>query len=75
MTTRAAPTGPLLGNQYSSPHAQAFGPSPPQQHGIAQPIPDSHVGIIAQGTFAKINRALMPGPVAKIVIRLQQARF
>lgn len=75
MVTKAVPTVSLIGGQYSNPHSQAFAPSPPQQYGKAMPIPNNRVGIVAQQTFAKINRALTPGPIAKIVIKLQQARF
>lgn len=69
------PNTPLIGGQYGAPTAQAFAPSPPQQYGMAQAIPQSNVGITAQRSFTKINRALTPGPIARIVIKLQQSRF
>lgn len=69
------PTVNLIAGQYSHPTSQNFGPSPPQQYGIAQPIPKTNVGITAQRVFHKINRALTPGPIAKIVIKIQQSRF
>jgi hypothetical protein len=69
------PTKPLIGGQYSAPTSQAFAPSPPQQYGQAQPIPKTNQGITAQRSFTKINKQLAPGPIAKIVISLQQSRF
>lgn len=69
------PTSGLLAGQYSSPHAQAFAPSPPQQYGQAQTIPKTQNGDTSQKSFFKINKSLTPGPIAKIVIAIQQARF
>lgn len=69
------PVGPLLGGQYSLPSAQSFAPSPPQQYGEARSIPHTNSGDVSQRSFTKINRALAPGPIAKIVIKLQQSRF
>jgi hypothetical protein len=69
------PTAPKLAGQYTRPGDQAFSPSPPQQYGHAQPIPNSNQGITAQPTFFKINKSLTPGPVAKLVIAVQQARL
>jgi hypothetical protein len=60
---------------YGSPYGQNFTPSAPASQGIAQPIPNNQQGITAQPIFHKINKTLAPGPVAKIVIALQQARF
>lgn len=65
----------LVAGQYGLPTAQQFAPSPPQQHGIAMPIPQTNVGVTAQRSFTKINKALTPGPIAKIVIKIQQSRF
>lgn len=72
---RPAAHTPLIGGQYGSPTAQAFAPSPPQQYGVSQPIPSNKVGITAQRSFTKINRQLTPGPIAKIVLKIQQSRF
>lgn len=69
------PNTARIGGQYSSPHAQDFAPSPPQQYGHAVPIPNSTRGDTTQRSFTKINHALAPGPIAKIVIKLQQSRF
>ena len=69
------PTKPLIGGQYSAPTSQAFAPSPPAQYGKSQPIPNNQQGDTSQRTFTKINKTLTPGPIAKIVINLQQNRF
>lgn len=63
---------PIAG-QYSHPTSQNFGPQP--QQGLGVRIPKTNNGITAQRLFTKINHALTPGPVAKIVIKLQQSRF
>ena len=69
------PTKPLIAGQYSSPHSQGFAPSPPAQYGKSQPIPKTNQGDTSQRVFTKINKTLTPGPVAKIVIGIQQSRF
>jgi hypothetical protein len=75
MRNNSTPSVAPVAGQYTSPHAQVFTPSRPDAGGRGAPIPATNVGITAQQTFAKINRALTPGPIAKIVIRIQQARF
>lgn len=72
---RPNPDVALIGGQYGAPTAQAFAPSPNQQYGKQDPIPPTNNGITAQRTWTKINHALTPGPLAKIVVRLQQSRF
>lgn len=63
----------LIAGQYSHPTSQNFGAPP--QNGFGVRIPPTNIGITAQRVFTKINHSLTPGPVAKIVIKLQQARF
>lgn len=75
MRNNGTPTKAPIAGAYTLPTQQTFAPSPNQQSGKADPIPPTKQGITAQPTFHKINRALMPGPVAKIVIGIQQARF
>lgn len=69
------PNKPLIAGQYSRPESQDFAPSPIQQYGRPAAIPSTNSGITAQRSFTKINHALAPGPIAKIVIKLQQSRF
>lgn len=74
-TSLSRPTVQPLAGQLTFPSEQAFAPSPRQQYGLPSPIPHDKQGVTAQQPFAKINKRLAPGPVAKIVIALQQARF
>lgn len=74
-TSLSAPARPLIAGQLSAPTSQNFAPSRPEQHGQGVAIPSNHVGITAQRVFSKINHILTPGPLAKIVIKIQQARF
>jgi hypothetical protein len=75
MRNTGTPTIAPVGGQLTLPTQQNFAPSPRQQSGRASPIPHTNQGITKQQAFHKINRTLAPGPVAKIVIALQQARF
>lgn len=75
MRNNGTPTRAPIAGAYTLPTQQNFVPSPNQQYGKADPIPPTKKGITAQSTFHKINHSLMPGPVAKIIIRVQQARF
>jgi hypothetical protein len=69
------PTAPRVAGQYTRIQDQVFAPASPAQHGVAQPIPSNTQGNTGLAQFSKINKALTPGPIARIVIKTQQARF